>query len=110
MLRIKYFENFLSDEPYIVVICDNQGLQKASDSFASQDGAFLNDPSITEYSHITPLQQESLYLSPSECRNIARHFQQLSKSNTPGHSYFDIEALGDEIEVIIYSGEYENLF
>lgn len=110
MLRVKYFESFKNDHPFIVVISDKKGLNAAYEFFRHKKGAFLNDAAITEFSDISPLSQEKLYLNPRECKEIAQHFENLSSVGEARHAYFDIEALGDEIEVIISYLEYDDLF
>ena len=69
-----------------------------------------NDSKITEFSDITKLNNNSLYLNPKECQEIAQHFNDLYNINEARHVYFDIEALGNEIEVIISYLEYNDLF
>ncbi|MEM7617631.1 MAG: hypothetical protein AAF195_04545, partial [Pseudomonadota bacterium] len=106
MLRIKYFEEFKNGQPFIVVISDREGLKSANEFFKTKKGAFLNDSKITEFSDITKLNNNSLYLNPKECQEIAQHFNDLYNINEARHVYFDIEALGNEIEVIISYLEY----
>ncbi len=110
MLRIKYFEKFKGDHPFIVVVSDKEGLSSAYDFFKSKEGAFLNDPTITEFSDVTPLDNEMLRLNREECQEIAQHFKNLNDTNKAGHFYFDTKALGNEIEIIISYLEYNDLF
>ena len=110
MLKIKYFESFKDDLPFVVITSDREGLISASRFFGQQNGAFLNDASVTEFSDVAPLQKQQLYLNAIECKKLAQHFRNLYEINEARHSYFDIEALGDEIEVIISFMEYDNLF
>ena len=110
MLRVKYFEKFKGDNPFLVVISDKQGLSVAYHFFKDKQGAFLNDSAVTEFSKITPLDADNLFLNSNECQEIAQHFKNLDDANEPGHAYLDTEALGDEIEMIISYGEYNGLF
>lgn len=110
MLRIKYFEEFKGEQPFVVILADKQALKKAYDFFKSKQGAFLDDRTVTEFSDISPLANSRLYLTPDECQEIAEHFRNLHDSPEPGHAYFDTEALGDEVEIIISHMEYIDLF
>lgn len=110
MLRIKYFEEFKGDQPFVVILADKQALKMAYDFFKDKQGALLNDRTITEFSDVSSLEDNRLYLTPDECQEIAQHFKNLHDSPEPGHAYFDTETLGDEIEIIISHMEYTDLF
>ena len=110
MLKIKYFEKFKNDEPFIVITSDKEGLEAAYNFFKDQHGTFLNDNSITEFCEIEPLEDNNLYLNYKECEEIAVHFKNLYDIDESRHAYFDTEALGDDIEIIISYEEHDNLF
>lgn len=110
MLRIKYFEEFKNGYPFVVVVSDKEGLLAAHYFFEGKEEAFLNDPAITEFSDLGSLERSKLRLNHDECQQISEHFNNLYELNAPRHAYFDIAALGDEIEVLISYNEYENLF
>ncbi len=109
MLRVKYFEEFKNSYPFVVVVCDREGLKAAYDFFGQRQSALLCDEAVVEYCDIAPLQETALAMNAKECHAIAEHFINLYKANRSGHAYFDIEALGD-IEVIISYDEYDDLF
>jgi len=110
MLRIKYFDEFKNGNPFVVVLADKEGLRAAYNFFKNKQGAFLNDNSITEFCDLATLDDNSLYLNRKECKEISKHFKNLDNINDSRHAYFDTEALGDEIEVIISYLEYDDLF
>lgn len=110
MLRIKYYKSFKSDNPFLVVTADRNGLHRAYEYFGHSKSAYLDDAEVTEFCDISPLKHEHLFLSAPECAAIAAHFKNLYDLNTPHHAYFDTSALGDHIEMIISFGEYDNLF
>jgi len=110
MLKIKFFKEFKAGQPFLVVISNKEGFQDAHDFFVNKKGAFLNDQGITEFSDISPLDKNSLRMSEKECHDISERFKNLYESGEPGHVYFDIVALGDEVEVIISYNEYDDLF
>lgn len=109
MLRIKYIENFKNDQPFVVVVSDRHGFQKAYEYFSQQNGAYLCDQLVTDFCEIAPLKQEELHLTASECRGIANIFKDLISDDRPKHDYFDIEML-PKIEIIISYLEGENIF
>jgi hypothetical protein len=110
MLRIKYFDSFKNNSPFIVVVADKEGLNAAYDFFRHNDRVFLNEESITEFSDIAPLERAMLYLNSTECKEIAQHFRNIYAIDKPGHAYFDTEALGEKIEIIISYLEYDEFF
>ncbi|PZP85284.1 MAG: hypothetical protein DI582_06220 [Azospirillum brasilense] len=110
MLRMKFFEEFKNGYPFLVIIGDKEGLGAAYRFFASQKEGYLNEPSLVSEADIAPLEQSALFLTEQECEEIAEHFKNLSLADTPSHAYFDTQALGDEVEVMISYGEYEKLF
>ena len=110
MLRIKYLEEFKNDQPFIVILADTRTLKNAYDFFKNQQGAFLNDRAITEFSELSPLESSHLYLTSDECQGIAELFRAMAVDDKAGHVYFDTEALGDKAEIIISHMEYTDLF
>jgi len=110
MLRIKFFEEFKNDLPFVVIISDKEGFAAAYNFLKDREEAFLTNQEITEFSDISPLAEDALYLNREECQELARHFKNLSESDEPSHIYFDIEALGNDIEIIASFKEYESLF
>jgi|CXWL01.1.fsa_nt_gi hypothetical protein len=109
MLRVKYIENFINNQPFVVIVSDRYGFQKAYDYFSKKNGAYLCDQSITDFFEIEPLIKEELYLNTNECREIANIFKNLIYDDAPKHDYFDIEAL-PKIEIFISYLEYTDLF
>ncbi len=109
MLRIKYFDAFKGENPFLVILGNPDVFLAAHDFFMNKREAYLNDPLITGYSEIAPLSRFRFYLTAEECKQIAEHFKHLGESDEPGHIYFDTAALED-IEVLISQGEYDHLF
>lgn len=110
MLRIKYFEEFKNGFPFVVIISDKEGLIAAYNFLKNRPGgSYLHDNTITKFCEIEPLEQNKLYLNAEECRDIAKHFKNLSEREEPGHAYFDTIALKD-IEMLISYKEYDGLF
>ncbi len=109
MLRVKYIENFINSQPFVVIVSDRYGFQKAHDYFSKQNGAYLCDQRITNYCEVAPLNPEGLYLNAGECVAIANIFKTLIDNDVPKHDYLDIMAL-PKIEIIISYLEYTDLF
>lgn len=109
MLEIRYIENFQNNFPFLVIVGDKDDMLVAQEFFESADGAYLDDPRITGFIEIGNLSRDRISLNNEECRGIAESFESLANSNESGHHYFDTQALGDEIEIIISCGEYDNL-
>lgn len=109
MFRIKYFEEFEGGYPFLVILCDKEGLRAAHEFFLHRKSGYLNDPALAESSDIVPLSQEHCYLNAQECNDISEHFKNLSEAAHPCHAYFDTQALGDKIEIMISYNEYGEL-
>lgn len=110
MLRLRYFEKFRGGHPFIVIIGDRDGMQRAHDFFSRQGSSSLHDSQVMDFYDLNGLIPERLSLSDQEASDIAELFLGLARSTTAAHIYFDTTALGDDIEILISYGEYDNLF
>jgi hypothetical protein len=107
MLKIKYIEEFQNGYPFLVIIADKVGFEKAYMFFKGKKEAFINDKEIVEYSELGMLTQDELYMSKSECHDLANLCKHISLSDDPCHFYFDTEAL-KEVEIMGSLFEYDD--
>ena len=108
MLKIKCFRNFKGGD-HVVVVGEDEDYLRASEFLHNKEFAYLNDPKIAIYYETSIISNENLYLTKEECQGLVEIFYSLGIRRTGGcHYYFETQALGEEVELLISHHEYDN--
>jgi hypothetical protein len=110
MLKIKSFENFKGG-PKLVIVGAAEDYLRASAYLSGKESATLNDKNFATYYETKLTSPSQLCINKKECADLAEIFLHFGSDPGGYHDYYDTEALGAEMELLISIGEYpDSLF